>query len=150
MTLLGDLLSRLIQSIMFWWVRVAENPPHTDFKRIDSSSETPNLLYVLEHNSFADKLVLDKQCRRLGIQPALERMDGDFLPGQQPVWAVHDHRPLFGSNKENREKILCELIDFLSENPDEDVLLVPVAMYWGRAADNANPIKVLLLSLIHI
>ena len=148
MNLIRDAISRLLQSIMFWWVRVGDNPHHTDLPRLRSASEKgQQLIYVLEHYSLADKLVLDRQCRKLDLPLVLPRIGDGKLEGRQPLITVRQHRKLFGGEKNYLEEGAEALLGFLDANADQDVLLVPVALYWGRAAENhTNPIKALLSS----
>lgn len=146
MNFISDLFSRLIQTIMFWWVRVGDNPHHTDLqalkKQIDDGKQ---LIYVLEHDSLADLLVLDRQCQKHGLPSVLERLTDGEMQGRRPLLAVRDHKPLFGKAEDELANNLERLLVQLDDDADEDFLLLPVALYWGRAADNStNPIKVLL------
>ncbi|WP_423893692.1 glycerol-3-phosphate 1-O-acyltransferase PlsB [Candidatus Pelagadaptatus aseana] len=146
MNFINDLFSRLIQAIMFWWVRVGDNPHHTDVSALNKQlADGKQLIYVLEHNSLADLLVLDRQCRKHGLPSALERIDDGEMQGRRPLLAIRDRKPLFGRGEDQLADNLERLLSELDEDPDSDFILLPVALYWGRAADNStNPIKVLL------
>ena len=144
MNAIRDFFSRVIQTILFWWVRVEENPHHTD---IDKLKQAPKLIYILEHESLSDALVLDKQCQKLGLPSIFDRQNLADIEAFQPLLAVKERRSLFGAKANALVDHIQPFLSYLDSHPDEDILLVPAALYWGRAADNSsNPIKALLSS----
>jgi glycerol-3-phosphate O-acyltransferase len=144
MNFIRDFFSRILQTILFWWVKVGDNLHNTD---IEVLKNTPKLIYVLEYESLSDALVLDKQCRKLGL-PSIFKRDS-YLAGAsvQPLLTVKRGKSLFGPKPDAIIGRIKSILDYLAANPHEDVLLVPAALYWGRAAENnTNPIKAIFSS----
>lgn len=144
MNAIRDFFSRILQTILFWWVKVEENRYHTN---IDALKQAPKIIYVLEHKSLSDALVLDKQCRSLGLPSIFARQDYLGKGNAQPLLTVKQGRTLFGRRPDVIIGRIQEIINYLASHPDQDVLLVPAALYWGRAAENnTNPIKAIFSS----
>jgi glycerol-3-phosphate O-acyltransferase len=144
MNVIRDFFSRILQTILFWWVKVEGNPHHTD---IETLKKAPNIIYVLEHESLSDALVLDKQCRKMGLPSIFQRQQLAGIENFQPLLMVKERRSLLGAKPNTLIDNLQPVLSYLDKNPDEDVLLVPAVLYWGRAADTStNPLKALLSS----
>ena len=144
MNSIRDFFSRILQTILFWWVKVDDNPHHTD---INALQKAPKIIYVLEHKSLSDALVLDKQCRKLELPSIFSRQGYIGSGNVQPLLTVKQGRTLFGRRPDAIIGRLQEIIDYLASNPEDDVLLVPAALYWGRVGEsNTNPIKAIFSS----
>ncbi|MFT6758784.1 MAG: glycerol-3-phosphate O-acyltransferase, partial [Chitinophagales bacterium] len=144
MNFIRDFFSRVLQTILFWWVKVGDNPHNTDIEVLKNASK---LIYVLEYESLSDALVLDNQCRKLGL-PSIFTRDSYLGDGSvQPLLTVKRGKSLFGPKPDAIIGRIQSILDYLAAHPDEDVLLVPAALYWGRAAENnTNPIKAIFSS----
>lgn len=146
MTPLFDALFRLFQRILFWWVKVEQPPKSLDLKPI---SEHHPLVYVLEQQSTADAMVLDQQCRRLGLPGLHPRLILPGLEKRRPVLSIHPRPSVLQRRKTTITPMIHTLLEHLQSRPEEDILLVPVALYWGRAASRTQPqslLKALLSS----
>lgn len=135
----------LIKQFLSWTVRAQVQPESMESLKID-----PNLpvCYVLKNESLADYLVMARECSNLGLpDPSKGLSVGDyqhkrasyFLTGKGWIW-------------ERKEKALAQpqkllsLIDELEKNPELDVQLVPVSLFWGRAPARENSIFKILFS----
>ncbi len=146
MSAVRDLFSRLLQIVLFWWVKVADNQHSTDVAKL---KQAPSIIYVLEHESLSDALVLDKQCRNLGLPSIFERQAIGVRAKTQPLLTVKQGRSIlgFGPKPDVIVGHIQALLDGLARHPDQDITLVPVVLYWGRGADNVtNPIQAVLSS----
>ena len=144
MNFIRDLFSKTLQTILFWWVKVGDNRHNTD---IEVLKNAPKLIYVLEFESLSDALVLDKQCRKLGLPSIFARQTYLGEGSIQPLLNVKRGKSLFGPKPDAIIGYIQSILDYLVAHPDEDVLLVPAALYWGRAAENhTNPIKAIFSS----
>ena len=63
---------QMIQAILFWWVKVPQNPHHTD---LDQLKNTKHCVYVLEHQSTSDALVADHVLTNLGLHGLYQKID---------------------------------------------------------------------------
>jgi len=144
MNAIRDFFSKILQVILFCWVKVGDNRHNTDIEVLKNAAK---LIYVLESESLSDALVLDKQCRKLGLPSIFTRETYLGTGSVQPLMTVKRGKSPFGPKPDAIIGGIQSLLDYLSTHPDEDVLLVPAALYWGRAAENnTNPIKAILSS----
>ncbi|TXR53780.1 glycerol-3-phosphate 1-O-acyltransferase PlsB [Reinekea thalattae] len=124
-------LRRIVQKVLFWWVRVAENPHHTNF---DELKKHKNCIYVLEHQSTSDALVSDHQLQKHGLASIYDELDIPNLSNESRLLTVHSRNSVIRAKKEGINSRLKNLLEFLADNPEQDILLVPVALFWGRAS----------------
>ncbi|MFQ3230422.1 glycerol-3-phosphate 1-O-acyltransferase PlsB [Reinekea sp.] len=134
---------QLVQKVLFWWVRIGENPHHTDLERIKKAK---HCVYVLEHQSTADALVVDYQLQQLGLAGLHERMAITATEDEKALLTVHPRKSVLRRSHQSITPRIQAFIDYLAVNPEEDILLVPIALYWGRAADTKSTILSALLS----
>ena len=134
---------QLIQTILFWWVKVPQNPHHADLDQLKTNKHT---VYVLEHQSTADALVADHQLRGLGLRGLYRKIDIPELKNETSLLTVHARASVIRRHKGGIAPRIQVLLNYLAQNPDEDIILVPVALYWGRAATSKNGIVRALLS----
>jgi len=136
-------IRQIVQTILFWWVKVPENPHHTDIEQLKRKK---HCVYVLEHQSTSDALVADYQLRHLGLTGLNRKIDIPELKEEISLLTVHARPSVIRRHKASIAPRIQRLLTYLSENPDEDILLVPVALYWGRAATSGNSLLSALLS----
>lgn len=138
-----DLISRFTQTILFWWVRIDNNPTKIDLEPL---KQARTVVYVLEQQSTADALVLDRQCRQLGLPNLSQRLTLDGLENRRPLIAVHGRPSVLRRRRTGTTPLLAHLLNHLTQHPDEDILLVPVALYWGRGPRKSNSLLKALFS----
>lgn len=136
-------LRHLIQTVLFWWVKVPQNPHHTD---LDNLKNQKNCVYVLEHQSVSDALVADHELRKLGLPGIFRKIDIPELQDESALLTVHARPSVIRRHKAGIAPKLEVLLTYLAEHKDEDILLVPVALFWGRAATSRNGLMSALLS----
>lgn len=134
---------RILQKILFLWVKVPSNPHHADLEEIKKHS---NVVYVLEHQSIIDALVADYELKRLGLNSLYSKMLAADLQNEKSLLTVHAKASVIRRHKGGIAPRIETLLNHLREHTDEDILLVPVALYWGRAASNSDSLLRALLS----
>ncbi|MDX1803809.1 MAG: 1-acyl-sn-glycerol-3-phosphate acyltransferase, partial [Alcanivorax sp.] len=117
-----------------------------DTRELGLDSNTP-IVYVLRDRSAADAAVADQSARRLGLAPALPGMNvGKAHLGHS---YFHLYRRKF-SNGRQRSAVsparLERLISALEENPEQDVQLVPVSVFWGRRPEKESSLWRIMFS----
>jgi len=140
---LFDLIGRLAQSMLFWWVRIDNQPTKIDLEPL---KQARTVVYVLEQQSTADAMVLDRQCRKMGLPDLSRRLHLKGLEKRRPVIALHARPSVLRRRGSGMAPVLSQLLDHLSDHPQEDILLVPVALYWGRGPRKSNSLLKALLS----
>ncbi|MCF8199532.1 MAG: glycerol-3-phosphate 1-O-acyltransferase PlsB [Sulfuritalea sp.] len=113
--------------------------------------ETPEMLalqaelpvcYVLDERYLSNLLVLDHECRQMGLPPALR-------PLQDPVFTARRSFFFLSRNPSGRytlnprsthSSLMKALIRTAFANPQFDVQLVPVTVLWGREPNKQDSI----------
>jgi glycerol-3-phosphate O-acyltransferase len=122
--------SWLLRRLLALWVRYKVRPDEAVSHVRDRDKP---VCYVVENSSVTDLAVLQDACVRLKLprpQKRLLRQSKDlrsffYLSRSRGFWDERiDRRP---------PQPLQQMIAALAADPDLDVELVPVAMYWGRA-----------------
>ena len=92
------------------------------------------ICYVLHEHHLANLLVLDHECRRLGLPPALKPMRDDAFSAPRSYFFLS--RNLRGNIVPNpridHAALLKALVRAAFADPRFDVQLVPVTLLWGR------------------
>lgn len=140
---LFDLIGRAAQTILFWWVRLDNQPAKIDLEPL---KQARTVVYVLEHQSTADALVLDRQCRQLALPDLSQRLPLAGLEKRRPVIALHARPSVLRRRRSSITPVLSHLLNHLQDHPQEDILLVPVALFWGRGPRKSNSLLKALLS----
>ncbi|MBI3093573.1 MAG: glycerol-3-phosphate 1-O-acyltransferase PlsB [Rhodocyclales bacterium] len=105
--------------------------------------ETPEMLklrpelavcYVLDVRRLSNLLVLDRECRELGLPPALRPLrDAAFSAPRSFFFLSRNTRGQFAPNPRNEHSALLKaLVRTAVADPRFDVQLVPVTILWGR------------------
>ncbi|TRZ91650.1 MAG: glycerol-3-phosphate 1-O-acyltransferase PlsB [Rhodocyclaceae bacterium] len=113
--------------------------------------ETPEMLglhpdlavcYVLHEHHLSNLLVLDHECRQLGLPPALGPMrDAAFTSPRSFFFLSRNERGRLVPNPRNyQSQLLKSLVRTAFADPQFDVQLVPVTILWGREPDKQDSI----------
>jgi len=139
-----DTISRFFQGVLFLWVKTDNKPTSIDLASLRSGIP---VVYVLEQQSTADTLVLDHQCRKLGLPHLSQRLELHGLEGSRPLISIHARPSVLRRHHSGVAPLIQPMLNYLTEHPEEDILMVPVALFWGRGAGKSdNLLKVLLSS----
>src|SRR6185369_7205747 len=93
------------------------------------------LCYVMGRDSMLDGMLLQRACARAGLpRPGRRLLPADRPQRQRSLLALSRKVGFWRARLDRRPPPgLKDLLDELRRNPDFDVTLVPVAVYWGRA-----------------
>lgn len=135
----------LAKRFLFWTVRAQVQPESRESLTINPDQP---VCYVLKNESLADYLVMARECVSLGLP--------DPSKGLQVGSYQHKRASYFLAAKgwiwERREKALAQpqklisMIDELEQDPQLDVQLVPVSLFYGRAPARENSIFKIIFS----
>jgi glycerol-3-phosphate O-acyltransferase len=107
-----------VRKVLGLWVKVTIKPD--DAAALIAARSRP-VCYVLERESHTDLAVLHNACAQLHL-PSPDRC---FELRRAPFWRTRDHL--------RAPRYLSQLVAAAAANPDIDVDLIPVAIFWGRA-----------------
>jgi glycerol-3-phosphate O-acyltransferase len=137
-------MERLLGRILTLWVRVTLRPEDA-VARI--AGRAVPICYVLERRRASDLAVLQNVCMRERLPRPGRRLLTRQLRNCRSSFALTRAVGLWRSRIDRRPpELLTMLIDVLRRDPTLDVLLVPAAVYWGRAPQRERSIIRLLLS----
>ncbi len=98
--------------------------------------------YVLHEHHLSNLLVLDHECRQLGLPPALRPLrDAAFTSPRSFFFLSRNERGRLVPNPRNyHSQLLKALVRNAFADPRFDVQLVPVTILWGREPDKQDSI----------
>jgi len=129
MSVIFRLIFNLSRSILFLWVRTEKIAK--DYSSWNLNDDL-NVIYVLENRSYVDALVVDKVTKELGFRPLSKRT---LLNDRQKVasyFSIHNRKSIIFSSKPGISPRLVELLKYTENHPDQDIVIVPVTLIWGR------------------
>jgi glycerol-3-phosphate O-acyltransferase len=113
------------------WVRVTIKP---DDAAAEIAARPRPICYVLERESQTDLAVLNIACGQLGLPRPERRLAGGHRRVDRAYFELVRRASIFSSRAVARApRYLEQLVATAAEDPDFDVDLVPVAIFWGRA-----------------
>ena len=123
-----------------WWFKLAGQllQPWVRIRRDPAEPATLLLpgvpvCYVIERDGFSDALILQRACREAGLPSPMQSLSGTRR--RRSVFALmrRSGRLLGRSRKRNPNEPLQQLVQALETSPEQDIQLVPVSIYVGRA-----------------
>ena len=133
----------LAGKIFSLWARPSVQP-EAPFELIDDGNAA--VCYVLETGGFADLLALEKACADHGLPSPTEEFE--FCGNQEYRRFVILRRmqgSLFRRPRKTGSQRLKRLVE-AAEHGDQNLLLIPVAIYWGRSPEKEGSWLKLLFS----
>ncbi len=119
------LWARLIEKLLVPWIEIKREPSVPPF-----TLDRP-VCYVLEDYGLSNTLILDRACREAGLPSPLAMLPGDPL-GRKRAYVALSRRGGGSKNKKYSDG-LSRLLMAHRLYPDQDVQLVPVSIFVGRA-----------------
>jgi glycerol-3-phosphate O-acyltransferase len=123
------LWARFIEKLLQPWIEIKREPAVPPF-----NLDRP-VCYVIENYGLSNALILDRACREAGLPSPLAALPGDPLGRKRAYVALSRRRAgLIGRPKNrNHSDALSRLLMAHRLYPDQDVQLVPVSIFVGRA-----------------
>jgi glycerol-3-phosphate O-acyltransferase len=103
--------------------------------------------YVLEHDSLSDFLTLQDVCVERSLPPPSRRLNFGSLSERRSVFYMEARTGFLRQRVDRRvPALLQELIAQAHDQPELDLDVVPVAIYWGRAPQKEGSLLRLLFT----
>ena len=123
-----------------WWVRLMERllEPWIEIKRepaVPPFELDRPVCYVMENYGLSNALILDRACREAGLPSPFAPLPSDPL-GRKRAYIALSRRgggAAQGTRKKSYSQGLSRLLMSHRGSPDQDVQLVPVSIFVGRA-----------------
>jgi glycerol-3-phosphate O-acyltransferase len=124
-------INRLLRWILFLWVKVEIFPQPDPTVGIDPSRP---VLYVLADRGLSDLLVLNESTRRHGMPDPLLRTPIAELHRYHSVYSIASRNPVTDWIKRRRKRspMLSDFVAAFANNPQLDLQIVAVSVFWGR------------------
>jgi len=104
------------------------------------------ICYVLETGGLADLLALEKACAEHGLPSPSSRFEFCGIRDHKRVVVLRRMRGLFVRRpRKTGSQRLLRLVQ-AAEKGDQELLLIPVAIYWGRSPEKEHSLLKLLFS----
>lgn len=141
----------LYKKTLALWVRTTVLPEPLDSLGIDA---TKPICFVMETRSISNLIVLEIQCKKLGLPSPRLTLGEDDLKQWRSVYALYSRK---GGNLKSRAKMnstkkLSGIVEYIKAcEGEQDVQFVPAFVMWGRSAEKENSwYKVLFSDSWHI
>ena len=141
----SSLFFTFLRKLLFLWVRTEVVGGSAKELELDP---TKPVVYVLQHSALSSRLVLEQECIRANLPSSQQplqigtehiRRSFFFLYGRRGQMFRRRQSPILTAR-------LKQLTRGVYTNPELDVQIVPVTLFWGRAPDKEKSLLKLLLS----
>lgn len=120
------------QSILYYFVKT--QIIGTQPEQLDIDHEEP-VVYAMWAPSHSEKLVIDHEVQRLNLHSPYQQGLSEQSP-KRTFFHLYKRTGIFrkkGSPSVSRD--LLALTEWMTENPDKNIQIIPVRVFWGRAPD---------------
>lgn len=139
-----SLILLFFRKILFLWVRTDVSGNSVD--ALELSSEKP-VCYVLQYSSLSSRLVLEQEVIRAKLPGATTSLPVKNGPAHSFFFLYRRTGGMFRRRQTPvQTSELQALVHYGLENPEQDVQIVPVSLFWGRSPDKEKSLVKLLLS----
>jgi glycerol-3-phosphate O-acyltransferase len=120
-----------LRRLLYRWIRTNVFPEQLDMLKL--RPEVP-IVYVLHKRHLSNLLVLDHECRQLGLPPALKPVrTGQFAARRSFfVLAREPDGPIAPNPRIDHSPLLLAMVRQAGIDPNFEVQLVPVTILWGN------------------
>ncbi|WP_192035286.1 glycerol-3-phosphate 1-O-acyltransferase PlsB [Halomonas sp. YLGW01] len=119
-SVLSGLVRRPLRALIRAWVRVRLTEPSPASLVLSSTATT---VYVLPHPALSDRLLLESLCASRGLPEAARSPDA---PALRRIIALPGRR-------QQGQAPFLDSLAWLHAHPQQDIELLPVSVFWGRA-----------------
>lgn len=107
----------------------------TDVKEFNLDLNKP-IIYSVFYPSLAERLVIDKEVQNFGWPSAYHQQHANNLP-TKPFFSLYRRSRALFQRKPTPvvSRDLIRQAQWLAEHPEQDVQIVPVRVFWGRAPE---------------
>lgn len=128
-----------LKRLLYRWIRTNVFPEQADM--LNLRPDVP-IIYVLNKRHLSNLLVLDHECRQLGLPPALRPLRaGSFIAHRSFFVLTREADDSMSPNRRGAHSpLLLALVRQAGMDPKFEVQLVPVTILWGHAASKQESI----------
>lgn len=139
-----SLILTFFRKILFLWVRTDVSGNSAD--ALGLAADTP-VCYVLQYSSLSSRLVLEQEVIRARLPGATTSLPVKNGPSHSFFFLYRRIGGLFRRRQTPVPTAEYQaLVRYGLENPEQDVQIVPVSLFWGRSPDKEKSLVKLLLS----
>jgi len=126
------------------WVRPTIMPEAAN-SLIDPSRP---VCYVLRYKSLSNLIVLDQACKKMNLQRPVSPLEQGSFKFKRSFFYLSRAESLLDRRHSMRGQapVLVELLQTAQQDPNFDIQIVPVSLFWGRSPDKQDSVVKLLLS----
>lgn len=126
-------LFRIFQSCLSPLVKVRIIGPDIDQFNIDHKQP---VIFANLFASAAERLMIDREAKKLNWPSPIEQLD-NYSDLKYPFFSVYRHSsiPFRRQPQPIVDKRLIHLAQWLKQNPDKDIQIIPARVFWGRAPE---------------
>ncbi len=119
------------RKVLYLWLKTDVIP--NKIEQLDINHDLP-VIYVLETRSWTNLLVLEEQCKRLGLEAPLANIAIPELHAWHSVYTIAPREPFKAwlQNQPKRSRMLRGIIETLKDYPEQEIQFIPVQIFWGR------------------
>lgn len=119
------------RKVLYLWLKTEVIP--NKIEQLDINPDLP-VIYVLETRSWTNLLVLEEQCKRLGLEAPLAKIAIPELHAWHSVYTIAPREPFKAwlQNQPKRSRMLRGIIETLNDYPEQEIQFIPVQIFWGR------------------
>ncbi len=132
-------LFRFRQRIVHSFVKTKLIGPTAQDLGLDSSKP---IVYALQYQSHAQELVIDKVITDAGLPSILDTRIGEQNKKINPFFSTYKRAgaPFRKRGTPLVSKRLTRWIDLIRDQEEQDIQIVPVAVYWGRSPEKERSV----------
>lgn len=139
-----SLILTFFRKVLFLWVRTDVSGNSTE--TLGLSSDKP-VCYVLQYSSLSSRLVLEQEVIRAQLPGATTSLPVKNGPAHSFFFL---YRRIGGLFRKRQTPVPTSeyqaLVRYGLENPEQDVQIIPVSLFWGRSPDKEKSLVKILLS----
>ncbi|GAA0786266.1 glycerol-3-phosphate acyltransferase [Shewanella aestuarii] len=126
-----SIILRLLRWVQKWMVHTIV-VPHDPFADLNFDPAKP-IVYVMKTESLSDTAALSEMTEDLGLPSPYSPLQLDGLKVPRVV-CLEGRKPIIGKREGGEKFLSCftSLLALHRQQPDLDIQLVPVSLYWGR------------------
>ena len=128
---LRNTVNYLSRKFLYLWLKTDVIPD--DIQQLDINPEVP-VIYVLETRSWSNLLVLEEQCKLLGLPAPLNRIAIPELASWHSVYTIAPREPFKAwlQKQPKRSRMLRGIVQNMHDLPEQEIQFIPVQIFWGR------------------
>ena len=119
------------RKLLYLWLKTDVIP--NDIQQLDINPDIP-VIYVLETRSWTNLLVLEEQCKQLGLPAPLNRIAVPELASWHSVYTIAPRQAFKAwlQKQPKRSRMLRGIVESMRDLPEQEVQFIPVQIFWGR------------------